>query len=114
MSSIIKSIVRKKEDINRSVYATFIAIARFNGDPEYQSFRDGTGLKKPFEGLLWVSGDNLANDGGFQELRHFQKYLSDYRINVFDGLKPIGLFSGNSLSAKKLIYYMIGTMSTTT
>jgi hypothetical protein len=40
---------------------------------------------------------------GFEELRHFQEYLSDYKISVFDGLNPDRvLFSGNSISAKKL------------
>jgi len=60
-------------------------------------------LKKPVEELLNASGVYLSNGGGFKELQQFQEYLSDYKIIVFDGLNPDRvMFSGNSLSAKKL------------
>ena len=50
-----------------------------------------------------ASGVDLANHGVFQELRQFQQHLSDYKIIVFDGLNPNRvMFSGNSLSTKKL------------
>jgi hypothetical protein len=53
-------------------------------------------LRKPVEDLLEVFGVNLANGGGFHELRQFQKHLSDYKIFVFDGLNPDRvLFIGN-------------------
>ena len=59
------------------------------------------------------SGVNLANGGSFQEIRQFQEHLSVYKYIVFDGLNTDRfMFSGNSLSTKKL--YMIGTMSTVT
>jgi hypothetical protein len=46
---------------------------------------------------------DLSNGGGLDELRQFQEYLSDYKILVYDGLYPDRLiFSGNSLSNKKL------------
>ena len=50
-----------------------------------------------------ASGEDLSNCGGFEELRQFQDYLSDYKINVLDGLNPDRvIFCGNSRSAKKL------------
>ena len=46
---------------------------------------------------------DLSNGGGLQELQQFQHYLSDYKIIVYDGLNCDRLiFSGNSVSAKKL------------
>jgi len=45
----------------------------------------------------------LSIGGGFEELRQFQDNLSDYQIIVLDGLNPDRvMFSGNSISAKKL------------
>jgi hypothetical protein len=49
-------------------------------------------LKKPVEELLKASGTDLTNGGGLEELQKFQKYISDYKIIVFDGLKPDRLF----------------------
>jgi len=84
-------------------HALIIAMARVNGDPKYASYIDGYGLKKPFEEILKASGVDLSNCGVFEELRQFQEYLSDYKIIVFDGLYPnMVMFSGNSISAKKL------------
>jgi hypothetical protein len=48
---------------------------------------------------VWI----YPNGGGFRELEQFQQYLSDYKIIVFNGLhRDRVMFSGNSLSAKKL------------
>ena len=59
--------------------------------------------KKPVEDLLKASGVDLSNGGGFEELEQLQEYLSEYKIVVFDGLNPDRvMFSGNSLSCKKL------------
>ena len=78
-------------------------MARLNGDPKYPSYRDGRGMKKPVEDLLKASGDNLRNAGGFKELEQFQKYLSDYKIIVYDGLSTDRVkLSGNSVSSKKV------------
>jgi hypothetical protein len=74
---------------------------------------DGYDLKNPVEDLLESCVFDVANGGGFRELRQFQEYFSDYKLIVFDGLNPDRvMFCGNSLSTKKLYYYMIGTMST--
>jgi hypothetical protein len=62
--------------------AFIIAMVRVNGDPNYQSYRDGRGLKKPAEDLMKASGVHLTNGGGFQERQQFQDHLSDYQIIV--------------------------------
>jgi hypothetical protein len=50
-----------------------------------------------------VSGVDLSDGGGLEELERFQEYLSDYKIIVYDGLSPDRkIFSVNSLSDKKL------------
>jgi hypothetical protein len=55
---------------------------------------------------LKVSGVDLSNGRGLEDLKQFQAYLSDYKIIVFDGLKPdVVMFSGNFLSAKK--FYLL-------
>ena len=56
-------------------------MARVNGDPKYESYSHGRCLKQPVEEHL-VSGVELSNGGGFEELRLFQEYLSDYNIIV--------------------------------
>ena len=92
-----------KAAINCLAYALIIVMARVNGDPKYQSYRDRRGMKKPVEDLLKASGVNLRIAGGFKELEQSQEYLSDYKITVYDGLNPYRvMFSGNSLSAEKL------------
>jgi hypothetical protein len=102
MSAIKRSIVVVKEAVNCLAYALIIAMARLNGDPKYQSYRNSRGMKKPVEELLKASGVNLSKGGGFHELQQFQEYLSDYKI-VYDGLNPDRvMFSGNAVSNKKL------------
>jgi hypothetical protein len=74
-----------------------------NSDPKYESHRHGRCLQKTVEDLLKASGVDLTNGGGLEEIRQFQEYLSDYRIVVFDGLRPDRvIFIGNFLWAKKL------------
>ena len=103
MRAIKNSIVTVKSALNCLAYALIIAMASVNGDPKYQSYRDGKGLKKPVEDLLKASGVDLSNGGGFEELRRFQDHLSDNQIIVFDDLNTDRfMFSGNSHSAKKL------------
>jgi hypothetical protein len=103
MNAIKKSIVTVTAVINCLAHALVIAIARVNGDPKYKSYRNGRGMKQPVEDLLKASGFNLRNAGGLDELQQFQEYLSDYKIIVYDGLDPSRvMFSGNSVSAKKL------------
>jgi len=46
---------------------------------------------------------DLSNGEGFEEIQQVRQYLSDYKSIVLDGLYPDRvMFSGNSLSAKKL------------
>jgi len=103
LRKIKKSIVVVKAAFLCLAHALVIAIANVNSDPKYKSFRLGRCLNKPVEGLLKASGFDLSNVGGLEELHQFQVYLSVYIIVVFDVLSPDRLiFSGNSLSAKKL------------
>ena len=103
LSAIKKSIVTLKAAFLCLAHALIIDMAKVNGDSKYDSYRHGKGLKKPVEKLLKASGVDLSNGGGFKELQQFQQYLSDYKIIVFDGLYPDRvMFSGNSLSTKKL------------
>jgi len=80
-SAIKKSIVVVKAAFLCLAHALIIAMARVNGDPKYESYSHGRCLKQPVEEHL-VSGVELSNGGGFEELRLFQEYLSDYNIIV--------------------------------
>jgi len=103
LSAIKKSIVTVKTAFLCLAHALIIAMAKVNGDSKFKSYSNGYGLKEPVEELLNASGVDLSNGGGFKELQQFQQYLSDYKFIVFDGLYPDRvIFSGNSLSAKKL------------
>jgi len=103
LSAIKKSIVVVKAEFLCLAHALVIAMVRVNSDPKYKSYRLGRCLNKPVEDLLKASGVDLYNGGGLEELQQFQDYFSDYKIVVSDGLSPDRLiFSGNSLSAKKL------------
>jgi hypothetical protein len=98
-----KSIVRVKSEVNSLAHALVFAMAQLNGDPDYLSYRDGYKMNAPVAALLNASGVDLSNGGGIEELRQFQAYLSDYKIIVYSGLKVENpMFSGNSLSAKRL------------
>jgi hypothetical protein len=103
LSAIKRSIVVVKAAFLCLAQALIIVMARVNGDPKYALYRDGKCLKEPVQDLLNASGVDLSNGGGFRELEQFQQYLSDYKIIVFDGLHyDTVMFSGNSLSTKKL------------
>ena len=66
MRAIKNSIVTVKSALNCLAYALIIAMASVNGDPKYQSYRDGKGLKKPVEDLLKDSGVDLSNGRSFE------------------------------------------------
>ena len=55
--------------------ARIIATPSINGDPKYNSYRDGYLMDKPVEELLRASGVDLSNGEGLQELQQFQDYL---------------------------------------
>jgi hypothetical protein len=103
LSAIKRSILVVQAGFLCLAHALIIAMARVNGDPKYKSYRNGRGLKQPVQDLLNASDVDLTNGGGFKELQQFQNYLSDYKINVYDGLSPDrNIFSGNSFSNNKL------------
>jgi hypothetical protein len=97
-----RSIVQVKAKYLCLAHSLVFALSQFNRDPLYKSYRNGYLLAKPVSDLK-ASGVDLTNGGGIEELKQFQAYLSDYKIIVYDVLSPDGLmFTGNSLSAKKL------------
>ena len=103
LSAIRKSIVVVKAKFLCLAHALIIVMARVICDPKYASYRERYGLKKPVENLLSASSVQLTNGGCLKELEQFQKYLSGYKIIVYDGLSPDRvIFSGNSLSNMKL------------
>jgi hypothetical protein len=105
LSALKSSIVVVRAAFLCLAHALVIAMAGVNGDPKHKSYRNGRSLQKPVEELLKVSGFDLFNSRSLEEIRQFQKYLSDCKIIVFDGLSPNRLiFSGNSTSAKKLCW----------
>ena len=105
LSAIKKSIVTVKTAFLCLAHALIIAIAKVNDDSKFKSYSNGYCLTEPVEKLLNACGVDLSNGGGFDELQQFQQYLSDYKIIVFDGLNPDRvIFSGNSLSTKKLYH----------
>jgi hypothetical protein len=104
LSAIKRSIVVKAAFLCLA-HALIIAVARVNDNTKYKSYSSVYGLYKPkaVEDLLKVSGVNLTNGGGLEELEQFQENFSDCKIIAFDGLCPDRIiFSGHSLSAKKL------------
>jgi hypothetical protein len=103
LSATKRSIVTVKAAVLCLTNELIIAIARVNNDPKYALYRHGYGLRQPVKDLLKASGVDLSNGGGLEKLQYFQQYFSDYKIIVFDGLHPDRvMFSGNSLSEKKL------------
>jgi hypothetical protein len=92
LSAIKKSIVVVKAVMNCLAYDLVIAIAQCNDDPNYVSYRDEYCFRKFVEEILKVSGVDLTYGGGLEELQQFQQYPSNYKIIVFDGLKPDRIF----------------------
>jgi len=52
MTAIKNRIVRVKAALNCLAYTLIIAMARVNGGPKFQSYRDGRGLKKTYSRSL--------------------------------------------------------------
>jgi hypothetical protein len=57
-------------------------MARINGDPKYQLYRHGKSFKTIVGVLLEIFGVDLAKGRGYQELRQFQGYFSEYKIVI--------------------------------
>jgi hypothetical protein len=88
LSAIKRSIVVVKAAFLCLAHALVIATARVTSDLKYESYKHGRCQQKPVENLLNASGVDLTNGGGLEEFRQFREYLSDYKIVVFDGLRP--------------------------
>ena len=72
----------------------------------------GKCINKPVEVLLKASFFYFNNGEFLEELLYFQRFLSDYRFTVFNGLNIDSVvFTGNSLTNKKFTFHMIWTLS---
>jgi hypothetical protein len=88
LSTIKRSTVVVKAAFLCLAHALIIAMPRINGDPKCNSYRDGYLMDKPVDKLLRASGVDLSNGRGLQEFQQYQDYLSNYKIIVYNGLKP--------------------------
>ena len=93
-------------------HALTIVMARVNGDPMYKLYWNDRCLKETVEELLKVSGVDFSNGGVF---KNFDSFSSTFRITklLFGGLYlDRVMFTGNTLSAKKLHLHITGTLGT--
>jgi hypothetical protein len=93
LSAIKRSIVVVKAAFLCLAHALVIAIARVNSDPKYASYRNGYGLKNPVEELFKVSGVDLSNGGGLEELQQFKTTFQIIKLLCLMDLALILLFS---------------------
>jgi len=80
MSAIEWNIVSVKAALNCLAYALIIAMACVNGDPKYQFYRNGRGLKKPVEGLLKAFGWICITT---EALRNFDNLKTTFRTKNY-------------------------------
>jgi hypothetical protein len=87
MVHLKRSIVEVRAEENCLAHALVTAMARVTNDPNYQSYRKGRKKILPKDrDILQALGLELSR-GGIPELHAFQRYLSQYRIVVYSGLK---------------------------
>jgi hypothetical protein len=99
MAHLKKSIVEVRAEENCLAHALIIAIARFEKNPNYNSYRRGNRILPVVNHLLKTTGIDLTNGGGIRELTQFQEHYKDYHITVYDGLtcKDV-IFEGHNTS----------------
>jgi hypothetical protein len=74
-------------------YTLIIAVDRVNGDPNYASYRDCKCLRQPVQELLQVSGVDLFNGGGLEELQSFTNIFQITKFLFIAVGIPIDSFS---------------------
>jgi hypothetical protein len=80
----------------------------------YALYRDSKYLKKLVEVLLKTCGFDLSNGGDLEELQQFQEYLSNHKINLYDGMSPERLvFREIPFLKRNRLYCMMRTRVTT-
>ena len=103
MAHLKRSIVEVRAEENCLAHALIIAIARFNKDRNYDSYRHGSRIIPVVNHLLHKTGIDLTNGGGIRELSQFQDHFKDYRIVVYGGLNCEDMiFDGQSQSEKRI------------
>ena len=78
MAHLKRSIVEVKAEKNCVAHALIIAIARYDNDPNYDSYRNGFRLIPVVNHFLQTTGIDLTNGGGIRELSQFQEHFKDY------------------------------------
>jgi hypothetical protein len=86
MAHLKNSIIEVQAEQNCLAYAQFMAIAKWNADPNFNSYRRGYKIHSVVDRLLETTGIYLSNGAGLPELTIFQKHLRNYKIVVYDGL----------------------------
>ena len=72
------SIIEVRAEHNCLAHALLIAIARIDGHPNYQSFRNGNKIRP--------TGIDLTQGGGIPEIIIFQEHFHEYKIVVYESL----------------------------
>ena len=67
MARLKHSIIEVKAEKNCLAHALFIAIARLNKGPKYESYRKGYKIRPVVQILLETTGINLDRGGGIRE-----------------------------------------------
>jgi len=106
MTHLKKSIIQVKEEETCLPHALIIAIARFENDPNYDSYRRGFRIIPVVNHLLQTTGIDLTNSGGIGELTRFQEYYTDYRISVYGGLICEDIIFDGQNETEKRIYLL--------
>jgi len=103
LAQLKRSIVEVRAEKNCLAHALIISIAKFDKDPNYDSYRHGFRIIPLVNHLLQTTGIDLTNGGGIRELLQFQEHFKDYRIVVYGGLNCEDMiFDGQSQSQKRI------------
>jgi len=103
MAHLKRSIIEGRAEENCLAHARIIAIARFEKDPKYDSYRRGCRIIPVVNHLLQMTGIDLTDGGGIRELSQFQEHIKQYRIVVYGGLNCEDvIFDGQSESEKRI------------
>jgi hypothetical protein len=84
LAHLKRSIIEVKAEHNCLAHALFIAKARIDRHPNYQSFRKGNKIRPVVASLLETMGIDLTQGGGIPELIRFQEHFHEYKIVVYD------------------------------
>ena len=103
LAHLKRSIIDFKAEENCLAHALIIAIAKFEKDPNYISYRRGRRILPVVNHLLQTTGIDLTNGGGIRVLTRFQEHYKELRIVVYGGLNcEDTIFDGRNKSEKRI------------